>query len=352
LWQGTFRVVSLIPEGAELNPFAYDTIKSLVSVKESRSAESEKEWTALAKCLAEVLPIHLDLFPPGDLADFLPFLPTSTYVPSAVFLHQDSATREDLSAVALLQIATCKGQPSPSAALVAACVRTTRWLFERPHTLDSVPYKQPLHLISKPDEVSPDALEVLIDSLARFFGFTMDFQPESRILRKTTHTSSYTYWFLDLSAKILTKCRLSEELQARHSYILHMIAVHLGKPKEDNYLFHTASIYARNISTSPVMRSSPFWGNFLHALNGRRGDFLRDNPSQLCKALKADEVVWADIDWALKLLGPQIRQSCPTPMGPTIRRLRPVLFLVLTARIPRWVREGNPVDQLGMLLSV
>ena len=137
-----------IPESAE--PFPYDTIKALVSVKESRSAESEKEKTALAKCLAEVLPIHLDLFPTGDLADLIPFLPLSEYVPSAVFLHQDSATREDLSAVALLQIATCKGKPSQSAALVAACVRTTRWLFERPHTLDSIPIKQPLHLISKP----------------------------------------------------------------------------------------------------------------------------------------------------------------------------------------------------------
>jgi len=132
----------------------------------------------------------------------------------------------------------------------------------------------------------------------------MDFQPESRILRKTTHTSSYTYWFLDLSAKILTKCRLSGELQARHSYILHMIAVRLDELKVDEYLFHTASIYARNLSTSSVMRSSLFWSNFLHALNGRRGDFIKDNPSQLCKALKANEVGWAGIDQALKALEP------------------------------------------------
>jgi len=41
--------------------FAYDIIKALVAVKESRSAESENERTALAKCLAEVLPIHLPL---------------------------------------------------------------------------------------------------------------------------------------------------------------------------------------------------------------------------------------------------------------------------------------------------
>ncbi len=130
--------------------FAYDTIKALVSVKESRSAESEKERTALAKCLAEVLPIHLDLFTTGDLADLIPFLPPSEFVPSALFSRENSVTREDLGAVALVQIATCKGRPSQTSALVEACVLTTRWLFERPHTFDSVPNSQPLHLISKP----------------------------------------------------------------------------------------------------------------------------------------------------------------------------------------------------------
>ncbi|KAF8350972.1 hypothetical protein F5887DRAFT_1093592, partial [Amanita rubescens] len=39
-----------IPEDLEM-VFAYDAIKALVSVKESRSAEGEKERTALAKCL-------------------------------------------------------------------------------------------------------------------------------------------------------------------------------------------------------------------------------------------------------------------------------------------------------------
>lgn len=82
--------------------FAYDTIKALVSVKESRSAESEKERTALAKCLAEVLPIHLDLFTTGDLADLIPFLPPSEFVPSALFSRENSVTREDLGAVALV----------------------------------------------------------------------------------------------------------------------------------------------------------------------------------------------------------------------------------------------------------
>jgi len=139
------------PDGLE-TVFAYDTIKALVSVKESKSAESEKERTALAECLAEVLPIHLDLFPTGELADLIPFLPPSDYVPSALFSREVSVTREDLDAVALVQIATCKGRPSQTPALVKACVLTTRWLFERPHKFDSVriPNNQPLHLISEP----------------------------------------------------------------------------------------------------------------------------------------------------------------------------------------------------------
>jgi len=131
-----------IPPVDAPKPFAYDNIKALDSVKESRSAENEMERTALAKCLAQVLPIHLHLFPTDDLADLIPFLPPSEYVPSVVFLHQDSASREDLSAVAYLQIATRKGRPPQTAALVTACGNT--------HTLYSVPNKQPLHLISKP----------------------------------------------------------------------------------------------------------------------------------------------------------------------------------------------------------
>jgi len=63
---------------------------ALVSVKESRSEESEKERTALAKCLAdsEVLPIHLDLFATDDLADLIPFVPPSEFVPFALFLRE------------------------------------------------------------------------------------------------------------------------------------------------------------------------------------------------------------------------------------------------------------------------
>ena len=153
------------------------------------------------------------------------------------------------------------------------------------------------------DEVASNALEALIDSLTRFFAFATDFQPKSQLLHKTTHTSSYTYWFLHLSANILIKCKLSEELRARHAYILHMIIVHLGKKEANDYLFHTASIYASTISTSSAMSSSPFWGDFLRAVNNRRADFLRDDRLQLRKALKADEVVWHNINQALEAFG-------------------------------------------------
>jgi Family of unknown function (DUF6535) len=161
----------------QLVRFAYDTIEALFSVKESRSAESEKERTSLAKCFAEVLPIHLDLFATGDLpdhtpfpprrlsevpihldlfatrdlADLVPFLLSSKFVPSALFSRENSATREDLGEVALVQIASCIPQCPQTSALVKACIHTTRWLFsERPHTFDSVPDSQPLHLISNP----------------------------------------------------------------------------------------------------------------------------------------------------------------------------------------------------------
>jgi hypothetical protein len=152
-----------IAEDAGKSPFQYDTINALLSVKKSRTAESEKERTALAKCLAEALPFHLTFFPPEDLKDLIPFLPPSKYVPSAVF-RQDSAATEDLSMVALLQIATCKGKPSQSPDIIKACVFTTRWLFEEPHTFISVPENQPLDLISKPCTSLPlsQVLQLLI----------------------------------------------------------------------------------------------------------------------------------------------------------------------------------------------
>jgi hypothetical protein len=149
---------------------------------------------------------------------------------------------------------------------------------------------------------------VLIATLTRFFSFAIDFEPDDQIVHKTTHTSSYTYWFLNLSAKILTKCSLSEEMESRHTYILRMIAVRLDKGKAYDYLFHAASIYASIISNSPVMCKSPFWGDFLRALDHHRhrdylGTGLNYQQSRLCKALKADEVAWGNIDREITALG-------------------------------------------------
>ncbi|KAG6824355.1 hypothetical protein H0H92_007113 [Tricholoma furcatifolium] len=143
----------LDPDGVKPETFQYDTIEALRLIMANRSAESEKERKALANCLAEVLPTHLDFFPLEDLADLVPFLRPSKYVPSAVFLQNSkSATRKDLTEVALLQIVTCKGKPCQTGSLVSACVNTTRWLFEEPRALASIPEKQPLDLIrvSKP----------------------------------------------------------------------------------------------------------------------------------------------------------------------------------------------------------
>ncbi|KAG6827994.1 hypothetical protein H0H92_009723 [Tricholoma furcatifolium] len=308
-------------------PFQYDTIEALRLIMANRSAESEKERKALANCLAEVLPTHLDFFPlHGDLSDLIPFLRPSEYVPSAVFLQlqQDSksTTREDLNAIAFLQIATCKGKPYQRDALVLACVNTTRWLFEKPRTLTSVPEKQPLDLISDPGMSHPffsiltahigvegissvsGALEVLIDSLTHFFDFATRFQPDNQSLDiMTTHTSAYTYSFLTLSANILCKCPLSVKLQHRHEYMLYMISLHLDKEESSEYLFHTASIYASRISISTsesTLRSSQNWANFLRLVHRRHS---RAQPtSQLWRALKADEVVWSDIDRAFAAL--------------------------------------------------
>lgn len=316
--------------------FAYDTIEALVSVRESRSAESEKERTAWAKCFAEVLPIHLlqldpaatqnladlrqrpppadpirlNLFATRDLADLIPFLPPSEFVPSALFTRENSATQADLGAAALVQLATCIRRPSQTSALVMACVLTTRWLFERPRTFDSIPDNQPLHLISKPDELSLEVLEVLIGTLTRFFSFAVDFHPGSKGINRTTHTSSYTYWFLVLSANILTKRslseKMSEEMKARHDYLLDVIATPLGEDKASDYLFFTASIYASIISRSSALCSSPFGGKFLSAVTRHhdrlKGDLDRQR-SQLRGAVKANEVAWGDIDHALGRLG-------------------------------------------------
>ena len=95
--------------------------------KPERKDSSQKERTALAKCFAGVLLIHLDFFTTGErtighLADFIPFLPPSEFVPSVLFSCANSTTREDLGAVALVQNFTCKGRPSQTSDLVRACV--------------------------------------------------------------------------------------------------------------------------------------------------------------------------------------------------------------------------------------
>jgi hypothetical protein len=134
---------------------------------------------------------------------------------------------------------------------------------------------------------------VLIGTLTRFFSFAAHFDPEIQSINKTTHTSSYTYWFLVLSAEILTKCSLSEETQARHAYLLAVIAARLDEDKACDYLVLTALIYASIISRSSAMYLSPFGGNFLRAVTRHRDRFkgnLSEKQSQLYRAVKANEV--------------------------------------------------------------
>jgi len=156
-------------------------------------------------------------------------------------------------------------------------------------------------------KLSPDLLGVLISTLTRFFSFALDFHPESQNINNTTYTSSYIYWFLVLSADILSKCSLSKEMQARHTYLLAVITPRLHEDEACDYLVFTASIYASIISKSSAMRSSPSWGDFLRAVTRHRdrvkGD-LKHQQSQLRKAVKANEVAWGDIDSALEALGP------------------------------------------------
>ena len=156
------------------------------------------------------------------------------------------------------------------------------------------------------DKLSPDVLGVLIGTLTCFFNFAAYFDPKSESIDRTTHTSSYTYWFLVLSARILTTCSLSEEMRARHDYLLFVITTTLGEDTACDYLFLTASIYASIISRSSAMCSSPFWGNFLRAVMRHRDRFKGDlNPqrAQLYRAVKANEVVWGDTHHALAKVG-------------------------------------------------
>lgn len=167
-------------------------------------------------------------------------------------------------------------------------------------------------------ELSPDILELLIGTLTHFFTFAVDFHPKNQSINKTTYTSPYTYWFLVLSAEILTKCSLSKEMQARHAYLLALIAIRLDEIKVCDYLVLTASIYASIISKSSAMCSLSFGGNFLRAVMRHRDRFegdLKHQQSQLRRALKANEIVWADIDRALKALRPPDATSVPNSEG-------------------------------------
>ena len=194
-----------IPTVIAPKPFAYDTIKALVSVKESRW--KRRHWRSAS---LESFPSTWTSSQQMILRTLFPSLPPSEPGKTSV------------------RCLTCKSLPArvdQTAALVTACVNT---MFERPHTLDL----QPLRLISKPgtphylfqhcnfssflDKLSPGAFDALIDTLSRFFSFAADFRPTNRIIGQTTHTSRYTYWFLVLSAKILTERSLSDEMLARH----------------------------------------------------------------------------------------------------------------------------------------
>jgi len=170
------------------------------------------------------------------------------------------------------------------------------------------------------DELTPDVLEMLIGTLTQFFSFAADFHPdnESITTHTTTHTSSYTYWFLVLSAEILTECSLPKEMQARHTYLLAMIADRLDEDGTRDYLFLTASIYASVISKSSVMCSSPFGGDFLGAVMRHRDRFkgnMNHQQSQLRRAIKANEVAWGSIDRAHKALGSSNTALVPNPTG-------------------------------------
>ena len=175
-------------------------------------------------------------------------------------------------------------------------------------------------------KLSPDLLGVLISTLTRFFSFALDFHPESQNINNTTYTSSYIYWFLVLSADILSKCSLSKEMQARHTLLLAMITPRLHEDKPCDYLVFTASIYASIISKPSAMCSSPSLGDFLRAVARHRDRFKDDQQSQLRKAVKANEVAWGSIDSALKALGPSGATFVPNFAGAndTIAGCRPL----------------------------
>ena len=105
-------------------------------------------------------------------------------------------------------------------------------------------------------------------------------------------------------------------MKARHAYLLAVIATRLDKDEPCDYLVLTASIYAGIIARSSTMCLLPFWGNFLRAVTRHRDRFKGDlNQSQICKAVKANEVAWGDIDRALEALGPSNAVSVPNSAG-------------------------------------
>jgi len=107
-------------------------------------------------------------------------------------------------------------------------------------------------------------------------------------------------------------------MQARHAYLLAVIAAALDEGNACDYLVLTASIYASIISRSPAMYSSQIGGDFLRAVTRHR-DRFKGNPSKkqskLHKAVKANEVAWVDIDRALEALSPPDTAFVPNSVG-------------------------------------
>ncbi|PPQ83068.1 hypothetical protein CVT25_003777 [Psilocybe cyanescens] len=203
---------------------------------------------ALAQCLAEILPIHLNLFSTGDLVDVISFLPHYTYVPSEIFLSE-SASQDHLNAVAVLspfsEHQSCDGL-CPCHTLV---VRTASLI-----TYSTRETASPS--IIGLGSLSTDALWVLVDTLESFL---VTLEGHSQVICPTTYTSSYTHWFLTLSARIIASCSLSDKILARHAYILSRITSCSGKRRDCDNLFYVASIYVSNITTCAAINSSPFW---------------------------------------------------------------------------------------------
>ena len=124
-----------------------------------------------------------------------------------------------------------------------------------------------------------------------FFHFRMTFQPRSDSIDHTTHTSSYTFWFLKYFAEILARCFQS----SIHAYMLKSITSKLGEldtQEPSHYLFFTSSIYASTISTSESHRKITWLDDLLRSLDDYRNKFPTDPKSPLGIALRFGEVEW------------------------------------------------------------